>query len=222
VHQGFSSGGLVLPLVRGLLGLEGDALKKEVVFEPCLPGDWPGIAVENFRVGDKSIGITLERTSDRLKLQVSGPGLEGWKMSYSPLVAGCGRVTKAVLDGRDIVLQAGSSGYPYQPQVVFPLTGLNTLELELEPAVDVLSPENPTSTGDTNQGLKIISVARSGKKLTVTVEGLAGRTYLLPLLNPELAVSASGAELDAGLLKVAFPAGNEGSFLRREVVVLQK
>jgi len=221
-HQGFSSGGLVLPFIRGLLGLEGDALEKEVIFKPRLPGDWPGITVENFRVGEKSIGLKLERNSDRLKLQVSGPGLEGWKINFSPLLAGCGRLRKAKLDGREIVLASGPAEYPFQPRVTFSLTGSNILELELEPAVDVLAPDNPSLTGDMNQGLKIVSVAKSGKKLTLAVEGLAGRTYVLPLLNPELASSTSGAELDGRLLKVSFPAGNEGAFVRREVTILQK
>jgi len=53
-HQGFCSAGVVLPFVRGLLGLEGDAPEKRIAFEPHFPADWSEVSIENFEWGQRS------------------------------------------------------------------------------------------------------------------------------------------------------------------------
>ncbi|TLY28688.1 MAG: hypothetical protein E6K56_09575 [Ignavibacteria bacterium] len=42
-HQGFSTTGYMLPLVRGMLGLQVDGVGKKVTFRPRLPADWDSI-----------------------------------------------------------------------------------------------------------------------------------------------------------------------------------
>lgn len=44
-HQGFSTAGVTLPLVRGLLGLEGDAINKSLFFSPLFPADWGNVKI---------------------------------------------------------------------------------------------------------------------------------------------------------------------------------
>ena len=223
-HQGFSSGGVILPLVRGLLGLEANALTNEVFFAPRLPGDWPGIAVENLKVGTKTVGLRLAREADRLTLEVAGDGLKGLRMIFRPLIAGCGRVVKAVLDGREIALGSGGSGYPVRPEASFDLTGLNTLVLTFEPAVDVLPPDRPTETGATDRGLKIVGIGRSGNKLIVRAAGLSGRIYDLPLLNAGRAASVENGTLEKGRVRIAFPPAGAGAgvWAEREIVIVSK
>lgn len=221
-HQGFSSGGLVLPLVRGLLGLEADALGRDMVFEPRLPGDWPSLGVENFRAGDQALSLELGRTPNRLTLKVKGPTQAGWTMTFSPVLAGCAGLSRVRLNGRDIPFEAGRSAYPYQPSIRFPLSGSDSVEMELVPSLDWLAPDNPSLTGATNRGLKIVGVRREGKRLLAVVEGLAGGVYELALLNPDLAASAEGGTLENGRLKIAFPQGDPGQFLSREVSVDEK
>ena len=58
-HQGFSAGGVVLALVRGLLGLGGDASVRQGVFEPRFPADWPEVQVEKFRLGEGCLLIRI-------------------------------------------------------------------------------------------------------------------------------------------------------------------
>ena len=74
-HQGFSVGGFVLPFVRGLLGLDVDAAKREAVFAPRFPGDWPSAAIDNFRVAGEAVSLRYEREGARISLDaVSRPG----------------------------------------------------------------------------------------------------------------------------------------------------
>ncbi len=223
-HQGFSSGGVVLPLLRGLLGLDVNALKNEVLFAPRLPGDWPGLTIENLKLGTATAGLKLARTPERLTLEVAGAGLQGSRMIFRPLIAGCGRVVKAVLDGREIALQAQAPGAPVQPEVVIGLTGLDTLVLILEPAVDLLPPVRAAETGARDEGLKIVSLRRSGNALLVRVEGLSGHSYGLPLLNPERVLSVENGTLEGAQVRIVFPAAGGGAetWESREVRILSR
>jgi glycogen debranching enzyme len=221
-HQGFSSGGVVLPLVRGLLGLETNALENEIAFSPRLPGNWPGITIENLKVGTRTVGLRLERTPERLTLEVRGAGLQGLRMIFRPLLAGCRGVGTARLDGREIALVSEGSAYPIRPEARFGLTGQDTLVLTLEPEVDVLPAEQGVETGATDRGLKIVSLQRRGNKLVVAVEGLSGRVYDLPLVNPDRVLSVENAALDGGRLRIAFPRAATESYVFREVVIVSK
>ncbi len=56
-HQGFSTASVVLPLVGGLFGLEGNALEKRITFEPRFPADWEEASVENYQVGGADVSF---------------------------------------------------------------------------------------------------------------------------------------------------------------------
>ncbi|OGD25641.1 MAG: hypothetical protein A2Y56_07740 [Candidatus Aminicenantes bacterium RBG_13_63_10] len=221
-HQGFSSGGVVLPLVRGLLGLDGDALERSVVFHPRLPGDWPTLRVENFKAGPQSLSLELERSPARLRLKVTGSMEAGWTMTFSPVLAGCSGLGRVRVNGIEFPAKASTAAYPFRPTIRFALSGTDVVEMDLVPALDWLAPDACSNTGDTNHGLKIVSVRREGKTLRAVVEGLAGRTYKLALMNPGLAVSAEGGVLESGRLTIVFPEGEPERFLSREVSVTEK
>ncbi len=71
-HQGFSATGFVLPLIRGLLGLETSFSEGFIKFSPKLPADWNKVKVINFRFGQEVFGFEYERKEGRVKLQVKG------------------------------------------------------------------------------------------------------------------------------------------------------
>jgi len=79
-----------------------------------------------------------------------------------------------------------------------------------------------TRTGDVNTGLKIISTEWKGQRLTIVVEGLAGQVYELGVIHPKRAKSVSGAELKGSTLIIGIPAGLQGEFLRKSIVVETK
>jgi glycogen debranching enzyme len=221
-HQGFSTGGLVLPLLRGLLGLEGDAPAKEIVFRPRLPGDWPGIEVENFKLGKASIGLSLRREPGRLTLRISGSSLEGWRMTFNPSLAGCSGLGGVRVNGRAVSPVIEGSGHPFAPSLSWTLGPSDTLEMDLRPAADFMGPDSFSRTGDSNHGLKVVRVVQGGERLTAEVEGLAGREYGLPLLNPGLVAGVEGGRIEGRLLKFSLPAGPPGAFVRHELTIIRK
>jgi len=220
-HQGFCSAGVVLPFVRGLLGLEGNAPGKKIVFGPRFPADWDEVSVENFRIGEEVVSIRYERQDGKIEVTVWSENKAGFQMTFSPALGLGTRVLGALVNGKPAEIGAGSglSLQAVHPIVEFPLTGKDTIVLEFEPSAEVLPPPVRTRTGDTDQGLKIIRTELAENKLRVVVEGLSGEIYDLPIANSVLVVSVQGAEMDHGKLVIRIPDKPEGGFVRHAIIL---
>jgi glycogen debranching enzyme len=75
-HQLWSSAMVVTPLLRGMFGIEVDAVKHEVKVTPRLPGDWPGAQVQRLHVGASVVDVNYKREGGAMVVtltQVSGP-----------------------------------------------------------------------------------------------------------------------------------------------------
>jgi len=223
-HQGFCSAGVVLPFVRGLLGLEGNAPGKRIIFEPRFPADWGEASIENFRLGGEVVSIRYERQDGRIVVTAWSENKAGFQMTFSPALGPGTKVLRARVNGTpaDIKADSGLSLQAVRPVVEFPLTGQDTIVLEFEPSAEVLPPPVRTRTGDADHGLKIIRTELAGNKLRVVVEGLSGEIYDLPITNAVRVVSVQGAELDGGTLVIRIPNKPEGGFVRHEIILEMK
>ena len=218
-HQGFSSGGFVLPFVRGMLGLGGDAAAKEAVFEPRFPADWPGVTVENFRLGPESFDLQYVREKGRIRLEVKGRPGTGFNMVFAPSCGPGTEVRAARVNGKSVDFKLTPSPRVVRPEVRFSLSGEEAVEIDFEPTVEILPPAAESRVGDPDRGLKIIRVAREGNELKVLVEGLAGQTYSLGVTCGEFIREIQGAEFSGNGLVIRFPSGKEGHFLRQQVIL---
>jgi hypothetical protein len=220
-HQGFSSSGVAFPFVRGLLGLEGDALKKEIVVGPRFPADWPSVEVANYRLGGERFAMKFERSRTRLRLSISRVGSEPWRLVFEPSFGLGTRIRGARADGRRIEVgtdaSAGAQGVRARMEI--PLPKAAVIELDLDPAAEILPPENPSSTGDSSVGLRLVGSDLSAARLRIIAEGISGRTYLLPVLDPGRIKSVTGAVLEGSALRIVFSGGNAGAYVRSEVAL---
>lgn len=216
-HQGFSSGGVILPLVRGLLGLEGDAVERRVMFEPRFPADWREVAVENYRVGSESFAFRYSRDEGLVKIAVKTDNKIPYRISLAPALGIGTNVMGVRVNGQPQKFMVKESIQTAQPQVEFALTGNDLVEIVFEPTVEIIPPAIDSKVGDPDKGLKLISLRREGNQLKVTIEGLAGQFYALPLTQPKLVKTVSGAELQGDKILIQIPAGPAGEFLRHEI-----
>jgi glycogen debranching enzyme len=75
-HQLWSSAMLITPLMRGLFGIDVDALRHALTVTPHLPADWPDAEVDRLRVGESVVNLCYKREAGAMVLliqQVSGP-----------------------------------------------------------------------------------------------------------------------------------------------------
>jgi len=221
-HQGFSTGGVVLPLVRGMLGLEGNAPAKEIIFEPSFPSDWPEVSVENFRLGAETFAFNYRRGTAGIRLEVHSAKGTSFKMQFGPALSAGTRVRATKLNGQPIDFKVVASSQVIRPVIQYSLSGQDIIEVDFEPSVELIPPRLESRVGDFNKGLKIIRSELEGKNLKVMVEGLAGETYILSLANGELMEAVTGADFSEGQLLIRFPKGQEREFVRHEVVLRLK
>jgi hypothetical protein len=218
-HQGFSTGGFVLPFVRGLLGLGGDAGARPAVFEPRFPADWPEVTVENFRLGPERFELEYVRGKKSARLEVAGKPESGFGMVFAPSFGPGTEVPAVRVNGKPADFKMTSSPRLTRPEVRFDLSGRDVVEIDLKPTVEVLPPGVDLKIGDPDRGLKIIRVVREEDKLRILVEGLAAQTYTLGITRGELIRDVQGAELAGNRLEIRFPDEREPRFVQREIII---
>ncbi len=221
-HQGFSTTGYMLPLVRGLLGLDVDGLGRQVTVRPHFPISWgwkkkgasmsddagSNIRMVNIRVGRNVLGVDLE---ENLYQPVSLSTVRAWNegpdtigLTYDhPFQAG------RTFDSVTIEEEPGLSGT--LRNVAFLQTGrdyhLQPIELRLEPGgearivirfhvgLECILNERPLSLGSGNDGIKIISQDFSPRQVEMDVEAPGGSEYdLLPFTTIPILESITSIE----------------------------
>jgi glycogen debranching enzyme len=68
-HQLWSSAMVVSPLVRGLFGLDWDAITKQLRVNPQLPAEWDRATLRNVQLGAVNVDLEMERTAGGLRVR---------------------------------------------------------------------------------------------------------------------------------------------------------
>ncbi len=71
-HQTWSSAMVISPMLRGLFGLDWDALHHKLNVKPHLPADWDHATLRNVPLGSKRVDVDYRRAGDQLVVQVTG------------------------------------------------------------------------------------------------------------------------------------------------------
>lgn len=211
-HQGFSSTGVALPFVRGLLGLDGSALDRTASFRPGFPAAWPAVSVAGWRLGDAALDLEYRREKDRLVLNVRSKRADGFRFLFAPALGlGAGAVAARV-NGRpvDVALDDRPSAQSLRPRLELALSGDDTVELRFTPGPEPVLPGTPSMTGSVSAGLRLVRSRLSGRDLVLSLEGRAGESYALEVLNGERLETVEGASFDGRSLSVRFAGSGRG------------
>jgi glycogen debranching enzyme len=161
-HQLWSSAMVVVPALRGMLGVEVDGLANTVRVAPRLPADWGEAHVERLRVGQAVCALDYVREGRRLVVRVRG--IEGAAVRLASDVAGA----RVAADGASVTfaLPAVEVAVPHG----LPLPGARTAQLKvLAESAEARSLRlELEGMGGTEATLK---VRRNEGKLKVTAEG---------------------------------------------------
>ncbi len=180
-HQLWSSAMVVTPAVRGMFGLEADALRHAMHAAPQLPPGWDGASVKNVVVGKDRFDVTMKRGTK---------GMEVEAVSAEP--------TMLCLEGASFFTdeKACAARAETHHRVTIAL-----------PEVEVGLPEEVLEPGERTQRIKLLEQSVSGRTMTLRVEAPGGTTRRLVLRrNGPKAVRAEGAEVQGDALVITFPA----------------
>ena len=86
---------MVSPLLRGMAGLEVDAIRNRVRFEPHLPADWTSFGVKGIRAGSANLTLQLTRDRDELRMIVENTGPSAIYIDFAPAYPLCAKIVFA-------------------------------------------------------------------------------------------------------------------------------
>jgi hypothetical protein len=184
------------PAIRGLFGIDVDAIHRTLRLKPQLPATWDSAEIRNVRVGDDLYDITLKRDSARLLATVRSP---------QPTVL-CINTQNQICNNHPATTR--------------------TVSLPLPPVEVSLPDQQLPEAGSLTSQPSVIDESYQLDRLSLTLEGLAGTTVDLYLRkNMALSsskrpanIKVEGAErIDNDKLRITFPQG-EG-FVSQQVSI---
>ena len=179
-HQTWSSAMVITPLLRGLFGLDWDALHHTLRVAPHLPADWDRATLHHVRVGSTQMDINYTRMGDHLRIYVAGDRQEPFCLALATA--------------------------PEKP-CAEKSARTKTLEVPLDP-VELTLPATLPNPGAATAQLKATSQATAANQASFTFEAPAGSNYDLAVRLNRPNVSVTGAELAASKLHIRFPKGS--------------
>lgn len=222
-HQGFSSAGVVLPFVRGLLGLDGDAREKYVCFSPQCPAGWIDVSVENYTVGGAVFSIRYHREKGSVSARIEPKNAGGFLLDFAPALTKGIHITSVLVNGRPASFDPETAGTVFLPRVSVKLKNDPVrIDIRFTPTLEILPALPDTHVGDSNTGLKIISVERTSTEVILDVEGLSGYAYSLGVLNGGLIDTTDGGDLKENQLKFLIPGEKTGEFRSHTIRITLK
>jgi glycogen debranching enzyme len=234
-HQIWSEAMVVTPLLRGLLGIEVMEGGGVLHFAPQLPADWNSVIVRNVRAGASSFDFTLKRTEGRqtiniarreLEKQLNGVRKRFAQIALAPAFPLDAHIRKATINGRAVIFKIKQLGdRQFVELVVNSALVSNEVVITYDEGTDVYMEPETLRPGASNQGLRILSSEADEDALHLTVEGLAGHTYILKVRSPlsiveakENAPKSTEKRETTQSMKVTFE-GAAGSYVRRELTI---
>jgi hypothetical protein len=230
-HQLFSSVGVVVPAVRGLLGLETNqraddkgTISASISFHPRLPADWPFVRFSKYTIGSGGAQLSGEVRQEKgisdVKLELSGVQEISANVAVPiPLLA---RVRRVTVSGKNAKFRVVEEGDSKSATVDVQLQGETEIAAEYEGGVGIAPPTTEPEPGERSSGLKVIRVAATDdKNLELSLAGMGGHSYMLELVTALAEPVAEGARVtktDAGYrLEISF----EGSGYIQRVIQLK-
>jgi glycogen debranching enzyme len=219
-HQGFSTAAAVLPLVRGLLGLEGDALNKSLIFSPHFPAAWNQVSISNYRVGQANFSLEFERSEDKIVVKVYPERAQGYTLRFTPALGIGTRVQSLKANGEPVEFKTEEKAQVVLVESEIPVKeDLLSIEITFLPTVEILPVVPESQTGDSNKGLKIISLNKESSRLIIEFEGLTNATYHMRVTMPEFIAKVDGAEVKKDKLILTMPEGKLGNFVPKKIAI---
>jgi glycogen debranching enzyme len=172
-EQTWSSAGLFLATVHGMLGLQVDAARHRLIFAPRLPLRWDHVNLERVRVGKSVLKLQLRRWHDRIELAVenTGPAVSIEFRPEIPLGAAEVAASAESEQRKPTRLRADVEQDAQDEDVVTAFTteqGDTRCLIHFHGGVQVSVPHPQLRIGDSSTGLRIVDVNLKSQTLSIT------------------------------------------------------
>ncbi|HEX8800528.1 MAG TPA: hypothetical protein VF772_18050, partial [Terriglobales bacterium] len=211
-HQIWSSAMVISPLLRGLMGLEVNALNSSVTFAPHVPAGWNEFAIRNVRVGPTRLDFVYHSVEENITLEVERRGTGSAQVIFSPALSLRTRAVSAEVDGKKVSSKIAANENDQHATISIPITSdKTTIRLRVSGNFGIAYPYAAPADGGVSSNIKIVSEQWNAAhdQLQIQIAGVGGKTYQLPVFNAPSGIGVQGGRFvkpSSGLaLEVAFP-----------------
>ena len=197
-HQIWSAAMMVSPLLRGMMGLQTDAVARALTFAPHAPADWATYGIGNVPVGAARVGLRISKDTGGISLAMRVVGDTSCHLDFQPAVSLQAKVLGVEFNGRPVPFLVEANSIDQHVIVKVAISGeSNLLRIRTRDDFGVSYAPSLPAIGATSQGLRILSETwtPARDRLTLTVSGTAGNQYKFAVWNAEQIASVDGAKL---------------------------
>ncbi|MDX5419067.1 MAG: hypothetical protein LPK09_07610, partial [Hymenobacteraceae bacterium] len=226
-QQGWSETMVLQPVSEGMLGFAPDALSNKVALSPRFPWHWNEVKVDNILFGDHRINLKMERTPASTRYSFDYAGGTGCGMAFSQALPLGTQIEKVLVNGKSVQFSTKNTGESLQLTLEqINLRGDVIIEISHQGGIGALPLVNEPKPGDSNQGAKIVGEELRDNKHTVTIEGLAGKSYQFNIVSNQAIRSVSNGKLvkkdgNQYTLEVLIPKGDKKYEESKVVITLE-
>lgn len=137
-HQLWSSSMVITPALRGLFGVDIDALTRTIGLNPHLPAEWDHAEIRHLHVGNSVVDLNYQRSGQHLIARlhpVSGEAIRLKADASGAITAADGQSATFTLPAVEVALPHGlplPGARTTQPKVLMQKTDEHSMQLELE------------------------------------------------------------------------------------------
>ncbi len=227
-HQIWSEAMVVTPTIRGLLGIEVSAAGKELRFAPQLPINWDRVEVRNVAVANGRYDLDFLRAAGRMVIMTRRsanlPAAAGKvRFTIAPSFPLDARVRSVTVQGRRVNFEKFRTGDTQRASVSFD-ADQQSLEVvfRYDEGTDVYVDQEIPVPGAQSQGLRVLRSKAEAGGLHLVFEGLAGRSYTLPVRSPHQLAEIAGVRVtnrSANQELIVQFEGPADTYVRRELTI---
>jgi glycogen debranching enzyme len=225
-HQIWSAAMVVSPILRGMLGLESNALSREIALAPHVPYDWTSFRVDNVHVADSSLDFSYSRDLDGITLEIRLAGSGNCMLKFSPALSLHAEVLEAEFNGKRVPFDIQKNDVDQHVFVQVALSGGgNKLRIRVRNDFGLSFISTLPALGSASEGARFVSESWSPDRsaLVLRLAGLSGHKYTLTAWNVEEIASVEGGNLakntgDLGTVEIEVPENAGQGYVYREVL----
>lgn len=227
-HQIWSAAMVVSPILRGMLGLETDAIHHTVRFAPHVPADWSSLSVDKLAIDKVNLTLTYQRSPGLITVEVERSGTRECTLDLSPAMSLRSAVSSVEINGHPAKFKVDAGTSDQHVSLAVPLTETSmSVRIRLKNDFEIGISNALPALGSRSEGLRVLSQLWNAARtqMTVSLAGLAGKTYTLPVRGVSQIKAARGAKVlrdasgDTGAIVVTIPSQNPRAYLHHDVLL---
>ncbi len=194
-HQLFSSGMIVSPFMRGLMGFKSNEQKKQFTIAPQMPAAWEALEVKRYRLGRELFSVSLRKSNGKYQATIEKQTNSPYEIRFAPSFGPFTRILAVTVDGKPSPFKIEETSQDTTVVVNARLSKRLEIEIKYAAGIEIDVPLAAIEIGQRTTGLKFLGVERGNNNLNLVVEGVGGRSYRLKILSAARDVKIVGAKL---------------------------